>query len=76
MIASLLAIMRVKPHNWANEELTLMHDTAFSVREVAEKLGTRIGTVENKQKALGVSNWQFKNVTIARQFNKAICQLV
>jgi hypothetical protein len=40
--------MRVKSHNWTNEELTLIHDTTFSVREVAEKLRMRICTVGNK----------------------------
>ena len=50
--------MRVKSHNWTNEELTLIHDTTFSVREVAEKLRMRIGTVGNKRKELGIKNDQ------------------
>jgi hypothetical protein len=50
--------MRVKSHNWTNEELTLIHDTTFSVREVAEKLRMRIGTVGNKRKTLGIKNDQ------------------
>jgi len=50
--------MRVKPHYWTIEEITLLYNTAFSVREVAEKLEMRIGTIGNKRKALGIKNDQ------------------
>ena len=48
--------MRVKPHNWTREELVLIHDTTLGVREAAERLGMRIGTVGGKRKALGIKN--------------------
>ena len=50
--------MRVKSHCWTNEEIVLLYNTALSVREVAEKVGMRIGTIGNKQKALGIKNDQ------------------
>jgi len=50
--------MRVKLHCWTNEEIALLYNTALGVREVAEKLGMRIGTIVNKRKALGIKNDQ------------------
>jgi hypothetical protein len=50
--------MRVKLHCWTNEEIALLYNTSLGVREVAEKLGMRIGTIGNKRKALGIKNDQ------------------
>jgi hypothetical protein len=50
--------MRVKLHCWTDKEIALLYNTALGVREVAEKLGMRIGTIGNKRKALGIKNDQ------------------
>jgi len=55
--------MMIKPHNWTDEEINLLHDTTKSVREIAEKLRLREGTVRNKRYALGIKGNQSKAMT-------------